>query len=240
MAYAHIPTQKCCKLDDRSEKYVFVGYDASSKGYKLYNPVTKKMIVSRDVVFDEEASWNWNDELEDYQFLFFPDERDEPNDIASPPTSPISPQQSTSSSSASSSEGPRGMKSLRDIYDETEELSQSFNNLTLFCLFGDSEPLNFEEALKNDKWIAMDEEIKVIKKNDTWELSTLPNGKKAVGVKWVFKIKRNEKGEVERYKERLVAKGYSQRKGIDYDEVFAPVARLETIRLLIALAAQNN
>jgi len=82
---------------------------------------------------------------------FFPDERDEPNDIASPPTSPISPQQSTSSLSASSSEGPRGMRSLRDIYDETEELSQSFNNLTLFCLFGVSEPLNFEEALQNNK-----------------------------------------------------------------------------------------
>ncbi|KAA0033083.1 copia protein [Cucumis melo var. makuwa] len=241
MAYAHIPDQKRSKLDDKSEKYVFVGYDASSKGYKLYNPVTKKTIVSRDVVFDEEASWNWNDEPEDYKFLCFPDERDEPSDIASPPTSPITPQQSTSSSSASSSEGPRGMRSLQDIYDETEELSQSFNNLTLFCLFADSEPLNFEEASQNDKWkIAMDEEIKAIKKNDTWELSTLPNGKKAVGVKWVFKIKRNEKGEVERYKARLVAKGYSQRKGIDYDEVFAPVARLETIRLLIALAAQNN
>ncbi|KAL0537088.1 hypothetical protein IC582_026058 [Cucumis melo] len=241
MAYAHIPDQKRSKLDDKSEKYVFVGYDASSKGYKLYNPVTKKTIVSRDVVFDEEASWNWNDEPEDYKFLFFPDERDEPSDIASPPTSPITPQQSTSSSSASSSEGPRGMRSLQDIYDETEELSQSFNNLTLFCLFGDSEPLNFEEASQNDKWkIAMDEKIKAIKKNDTWELSTLPNGKKAVGVKWVFKIKRNEKGEVERYKARLVAKGYSQRKGIDYDEVFAPVARLETIRLLIALATQNN
>jgi hypothetical protein len=218
-----------------------IGYDASSKGYKLYNSVTKKTIVSRDVVFDEEALWNWNDEQEDYKFLFFPDERDEPNDIASPPTLPISPQQSTFSSSASSSEGPRGMRSLRDIYDETEELSQSFNNFILFCLFGDSEPLNFEEASQNDKWkIAMDEEIKAIKMNDTWELSTLPNGKKAVGVKWVFKIKRNEKGEVERYKARLVAKGYSQRKGIDYDEVFAPVARLETIRLLIVLAAQNN
>ncbi|KAL0549913.1 hypothetical protein IC582_014408 [Cucumis melo] len=220
MAYAHIPDQKRSKLDDKSEKYVFVGYDASSKGYKLYNPVTKKTIVSRDVVFDGEASWNWNDEPKDYNFLFFPDERDEPSDIASPPTSPITPQQSTSSSSASSSEGPRGMRSLRDIYDETEELSQSFNNLTLFCLFGDNEPLNFEEASQNDKWkIAMDEEIKAIKKNDTWELSTLPNGKKAVGVKWVFKIKRNEKGEVERYKARLVAKGYSQRKGIDYDEM---------------------
>ncbi|TYK04854.1 reverse transcriptase [Cucumis melo var. makuwa] len=86
----------------------------------------------------------------------------------------------------------------------------------------------------------MDEEIKAIKKNDMWELSTLLNGKKAVGVKWVFKIKRNEKEEVERYKARLVAKGYSQRKGIDYDELFALIARLENIRLLIALVAQNN
>ena len=76
--------------------------------------------------------------------------------------------------------------------------------------------MNFEEASQNDKWkIAMNEEIEVIKKNDNWELSTLPNGKKAVGhVKWVFKIKRNEKGELERYKARFVAKGYSQRKGI--------------------------
>ncbi|KAL0540755.1 hypothetical protein IC582_020769 [Cucumis melo] len=165
MAYAHIPDQKRSKLDDKSEKYVFVGYDASSKGYKLYNPVTKKTIVSRDVVFDEETSWNWNDEPEDYKFLFFPDDRDEPSDIASPPTSSITLQQSTSSSSSSSSEEPRGMRSLRDIYDETEELNQSFNNLTLFCLFGDSEPLNFEETSQNDKWkIAMDEEIKAIKK----------------------------------------------------------------------------
>ncbi|KAA0039323.1 copia-type polyprotein [Cucumis melo var. makuwa] len=105
MAYAHIPDQKRGKLDDKSEKNVFVGYDASSKGYKLYNHVTKKTIVSRDVVFDEEASWNWNDEPEDYKFLLFPDDHDEPSDIASPPTpltSPITPQQSTSSSSTSS------------------------------------------------------------------------------------------------------------------------------------------
>nr|ADN34143.1 copia-type polyprotein [Cucumis melo subsp. melo] len=115
MAYAHIPYQKRSKLDDKSEKCVFVGYDASSKDYKLYNPITKKTIVSRDVVFDEEASWNWNDEPEDYKFLLFPEDHDEPTDIASPsttPTSPITPQQSRSSSSANSNEGHRGMRSL--------------------------------------------------------------------------------------------------------------------------------
>ena len=86
----------------------------------------------------------------------------------------------------------------------------------------------------------MDEEIKAIKKNDTWELVTLPIGKKTIGVKWVYKLKKIAKGKVERYKARLVVKGYSQRQGIDYDEVFAPVACLETIRLLISLVAQNQ
>ncbi|KAL5540945.1 hypothetical protein UlMin_044921 [Ulmus minor] len=86
----------------------------------------------------------------------------------------------------------------------------------------------------------MDEEIRAIKKNDTWELTSLLKGHKAIGVKWVYKTKRNAKGEIERHKARLVAKGYSQKAGIDYDEVFAPVARLETIRLIISLAAQNK
>ncbi|MCI68369.1 copia-type polyprotein, partial [Trifolium medium] len=64
----------------------------------------------------------------------------------------------------------------------------------------------------------MDEEIKAIKKNETCELASLPKGLKAIGVKWVYIEKKNSKGEVERYKARLVVKGYSQRAGIDYDE----------------------
>ena len=63
---------------------------------------------------------------------------------------------------------------------------------------------------------------------------------KAIGVKWVYKMKRNAKGEIERYKAKLIAKCYNQKVGIDYDEIFAPVAQLETIRLIISLAAQNK
>ncbi|KZV55553.1 hypothetical protein F511_23512 [Dorcoceras hygrometricum] len=84
----------------------------------------------------------------------------------------------------------------------------------------------------------MDEEIHAIVKNDTWELTSLPKNHQVIGVKWVYKAKKNANGEVERYKVRLVAKGYKQKHGVDYDEVFAPVARLETIRLLISLAAK--
>ena len=75
----------------------------------------------------------------------------------------------------------------------------------------------------------MNEEIKAIEKNDTWVLTSLPQCHKAIGVKWVYKTKRNASGEVQRCKARLVAKGYKQRPGIDYGEIFAPVARLETI-----------
>ena len=68
----------------------------------------------------------------------------------------------------------------------------------------------------------------------------LPTGVKPIELKWVFKLKRNPDGSVVKYKARLVAKGYVQRHGIDYDEVFAPIARIETIRLIIALAASHG
>jgi hypothetical protein len=83
-------------------------------------------------------------------------------------------------------------------------------------------------------------EIESIEKNKTWELTVLPQGVNPIGVKWVFKTKLNENGEVDKYKARLVAKGYAQQYGVDYIEVFAPVARLDTIRLILALAAQNS
>ena len=83
----------------------------------------------------------------------------------------------------------------------------------------------------------MDEEIKSIERNDTWELTSLSKGEKAIGVKWVYKVKKNVNGEIERYKVRLAVKGYSQKPGIDNDEVFAPIARLKAIRLIISLVA---
>lgn len=83
-------------------------------------------------------------------------------------------------------------------------------------------------------------EIEAIERNGTWELTDLPPGKWAIDLKWVFKLKKNTDGEVVKHKARLVAKGYVQRCGIDYEEVFAPVTRLETVRLLLALAAKNE
>jgi len=83
----------------------------------------------------------------------------------------------------------------------------------------------------------MDSEIQSINRNKTWELAKLPVGHKPIGLKWVYKLKRNADGNVVKHKARLVAKGYVQQQGIDFEEVFAPVARLDTVRLLLSMAA---
>jgi hypothetical protein len=83
----------------------------------------------------------------------------------------------------------------------------------------------------------MDEELASIRNNKTWEFASLPQGHRAIGLKWVFKVKKDPEGNVIKHKARLVAKGYAQRQGVDFDEVFAPVARMETVQLMLAIAA---
>lgn len=86
----------------------------------------------------------------------------------------------------------------------------------------------------------METEIESIEKNNTWKLVELPAGQKSVGLKWVYKLKRDANGKIIKHKARLVAKGYVQKQGMDFEEVFAPVTRIETVRLLLALAAKNG
>ncbi|GJZ66674.1 putative ribonuclease H-like domain-containing protein, partial [Tanacetum coccineum] len=94
------------------------------------------------------------------------------------------------------------------------------------------------EALEDESWVdAMQEELLQFKIQKVWILVDLPYGKKAIGTKWVYRNKKDERGVVVRNKARLVAQGYRQEEGIDYDEVFAPVARIEAIRIFLAFAS---
>ncbi|GJW29529.1 putative ribonuclease H-like domain-containing protein [Tanacetum coccineum] len=100
------------------------------------------------------------------------------------------------------------------------------------------EPKKIAEALQDDSWVqAMQEELLQFKLQQVWVLVDLPHGMKVIGTKWVYRNKRDERGVVVRNKARLVAQGYTQEEGIDYDEVFAPVARIEAIRLFLAFAS---
>ena len=107
-----------------------------------------------------------------------------------------------------------------------------------------SEPQSIEEALKSDyakEWkAAAESEYDSLIANETWELVELPKNRKAIGCKWVFKVKFGSDGKVERFKGRLVAKGYAQKHGIDYEETFSPVVQFSSIRSLLAFAVQNE
>ncbi|GJU43499.1 putative ribonuclease H-like domain-containing protein [Tanacetum coccineum] len=103
------------------------------------------------------------------------------------------------------------------------------------------EPKTISQALKDESWVeAMQEELLQFKLQQVWILVDLPFGKKAIGTKWVFRNKRDERSIVVKNKARLVAQGHRQEEGIDYDEVFAPVARIEAIRLFLAFASYKE
>lgn len=106
---------------------------------------------------------------------------------------------------------------------------------------GTVEPMSYERAATKSCWRqAMENKIKYVERNNTWRLTELPTGQKAIGLKWVYKIKKNTEGNIVKHKARIVAKGYVQQQGRDFEEIFAAVTRLETVRLLLALAAKNS
>ncbi|KAI5347962.1 hypothetical protein L3X38_000849 [Prunus dulcis] len=235
LCYAHIPSQQRQKLDLTSKRCIFLGYGSCEKGYRLYSLETGKIIVSRDVVFNEDAYWDWNTQKERSVKIptaeitaskhSNPEVQGEEGEIFGTSTEPSDQERMPSSQDFDHT--PRKYKSIAEIYEKCN-----------MCII---EPESFEEAAKNDSWKkAMEDEILLINKNNTWELVNRPSDKQIIGVKWVYKTKLNLDGSVQKNKAQLVANGYSQKPGIDFNETFAPVARLDTVRTLVALAAQRN
>ncbi|CAL9006618.1 unnamed protein product, partial [Prunus brigantina] len=234
IAYSHVPDHIRKKLDEKAEKCIFIGYSTVTKGYKLYNPKTEKVIISRDVTFDEQGTWDWSLN-EDKPATYFPTTDNyhfgDEEQVNEPE---IQPQM------AQSPAAQHRLPSRFQDYQMGAGNVASDEEIVNFTLYANCDPLSFEEACEHEHWIrAMGKEIHAIEKNETWELTSLPEGKKTIGVKWVYKTKYKPNGDVDRFKARLVAKGYKQKPGIDYFEVFALVARLDTVRMVISLAAHN-
>ncbi|GJW82560.1 putative ribonuclease H-like domain-containing protein [Tanacetum coccineum] len=115
---------------------------------------------------------------------------------------------------------------------------KDFQHYLFACFLSQIEPKKISEALEDESWFdAMQEELLQFKIQKVWILVDLPHGKKAIGTKWVYRNKKDERGVVVRNKARLVTQGHRQEEGIDYDEVFAPVARIEAIRIFLAFAS---
>ncbi|GKD81016.1 putative ribonuclease H-like domain-containing protein [Tanacetum coccineum] len=119
-----------------------------------------------------------------------------------------------------------------------EKTHDTLNTCLYACFLSQIEPTSIAKALSDSSWVeAMQEELLQFKLQQVWKLVDLPNGKRAIGTKWVFRNKKDKRGIVIRNKARLVAQGHRQEEGIDYEEVFAPVARIEAIRLFLAYAS---
>ena len=119
----------------------------------------------------------------------------------------------------------------------------SYTNLSLsyksFCcaISSITEPAFYHQAVGNPKWQdAMDAEIKALEANNTWTITSLPPGKKPIGCKWVYRVKYKSNGSIERYKARLVAKGFTQKEGLDYIDTFSPVAKMVSVKCVLAVA----
>ncbi|GJS29613.1 putative ribonuclease H-like domain-containing protein [Tanacetum coccineum] len=124
------------------------------------------------------------------------------------------------------------------VHDQQRNNHTDYLHYLFACFVSQLEPSSVAQALNDPDWVeAMQEEMQQFVNQDVWKLVPLPEGKTAIGTKWILKNKRDARGIVVRNKARLVAQGHRQEEGIDYDEVFAPVARIEAIRLFLAFAS---
>ncbi|KAM2793311.1 hypothetical protein PS2_004857 [Malus domestica] len=254
-AYFHVTENK---LDPRAKKAIFLGFCSGVKGYRLWCSEMKKLVISRDVKFDEESMYKDSEKnVKDVQQV-------ELEKVASGTSNLIyADVEATTSEEVGDHEDVEEVE-LEDFIQVEEQVSPQesiaknrgrrqitkparYSDYVAFALpiIIDDIPSNFEEAIEseeNERWCnVMGDEMNSLLKNKTWELAKLPKGKKAITCKWVYAKKEDadEKSNV-RFKARLVAKGYAQNDGIDYNEIFSPVVKHSSIRIILALVAQYD
>ena len=226
----HVPKDERHKLDSKSKKCILLGYGEHTKGYRLYDPERRRVLYSRDVKFNENEKKNETQESPNSNGggrmeLDFSDYTEDSSGKSQVETV-------TGNDSETVPRRSERQRKPPDFYGIRVNVSSE----------KPSEPVTIEEATacsEKAEWMqAIETEMKSLKENDVWELVELPTGRKTVGSKWVYKVKTGAHGSVERYKARLVAQGYTQKFGTDYDETFCPVVRMESLRALLALSVQ--
>jgi regulator of extracellular matrix RemA (YlzA/DUF370 family) len=244
------------KFDPRSDEGIFLGYSSNKKSYRCYNLRLLKIVESANVKIDdlkksisqgidkksqqedddvesqqedddvESQQEDDNDETKENE----PHTDEEDNEETPFPRAPSKRVQKNHPESQIIGDKSAGVETRRKLAFDSEQAMLSL-----------IEPKSVNEAIKSKYWIkSMNEELDQIEKNQTWELVPRPKDKNVIGTKWIFKNKLNENGEIIKNKARLVCKGYSQVEGIDFEETFSPVARLEAIRMFLAFACFKN
>ncbi|KAK8979703.1 hypothetical protein V6N11_027738 [Hibiscus sabdariffa] len=230
---AYVKQQMSTKLEPKSEKCTCVGYPKETKGYYFYNE--NKVFVARTGVFLEKeflmnSGKGRNIELEEVQ----------QQQVIEPEVERIS---------QAVEENPTDLET-QPLRRSTRERHEPERYGFLVTTHGDvilvdqDEPKTYQEAVASpdsEKWLeAMRSEMDSMSENQVWTLVEPPEGIKPIGCKWVFKKKTDMDGNVQTYKGRLVAKGFRQIHGVDYDETFSPVAMIKSIRILLAVAAFHD
>ncbi|CAB3988289.1 Retrovirus-related Pol poly from transposon TNT 1-94 [Paramuricea clavata] len=257
VCFIHIPSNLRRKLDPRSRKAVFIGYPLDTKGYKLYDIESKNFVQSKDVVFYENKFHDFKvvtkeliirEDVPEEKLSVDHEQHHDAEDQVPVPTVPdIEDKENLPAVGESYEES--FMKQVENLETKRQrkapkKFSPDECNITESLTAENEKPQSISEALNDanaSKWKqALKEEYNSLISNETWELVPPPEGCNVIGSKWVMKIKRDADGNVDRHKARLVAQGYSQTPGIDYEEVFSPVARHSSIRTLLALANKHN
>jgi hypothetical protein len=264
LVFIHIPKEKRNKLEPSGKKGIFVGYCEVSKAFRIYILGHRHIEISKDVTFDEDAALKKSrrcqlEEVYEEESVIpntamreVPRATEPVREVVTSPDEEI-----LEDHDVSEVQEPPQMTILhkrkpawaRELIQDGEKYGvpqgttrqvkrpKPFSSYTaLMCDLLEKEPTCFEEAIQMKEWAdAMTEEYQSIIKNDVWEIVLRPKSKDVVSSKWLFKIKHAADGSIEKYKARFVARGFSQKQGIDYEETFAPVARYTSIRTIIAL-----
>lgn len=259
-AMALIPTQKRSKFDPKSKSSIFIGYCTTTKGYRLYDPESGKIFVSRDVKFFENQQGVEPKTKEvnypNFSNFYFIENKNEVEENTDP--MPIDDGNVVVEEDDSFEEEdnfadadytpdvdvtiPTSTTPRRS--NRTRQPVNNYMSNVVEVTSTTPDPATINEALsgKNaEHWqCAINDEMSSLQANRTWSLVDLPTGRKAIANKWVFKTKIGGDGRIDKFKARLVIKGCAQREGIDYEETFSPVVRYSTVRYLIALAAKYD